>query len=245
MYNEILKMEKLYPNDTELGAKVRGYVNRTNERQTLTVLMCVHSFNATYDYFLHQALQSLEMQTYKDFKVLLILDGCWSNTITMVRNNTYKLKLEIVERPNKQGLAFAKNHGLSLIDTELVAYLDCDDYYLPEKLEKQINYFRNNDVDFLATETLLLNNNNFMVQSWELGTYETDKAIKQNIFQSNFLAHGTFMIKKKALDEIGGYNHVIGMEDWDLWKRAATANYKFHQLPERLYVFRMNTSVSR
>ena len=53
------------------------------------------------------------------------------------------------------------------------------------------------------------------------------------------------LIKMEALKELGYYNHVVGAEDWDLWKRAAKAGYKFHQLPERLYVWCAGSSVAR
>ena len=53
------------------------------------------------------------------------------------------------------------------------------------------------------------------------------------------------LIRKKCLDELKGYNDIRGMEDWDLWKRAMSKGYKFYQIPERLYLYRTNTSVIR
>jgi hypothetical protein len=53
------------------------------------------------------------------------------------------------------------------------------------------------------------------------------------------------LMRKKCLDELKGYNDIRGMEDWDLWKRAMSKGYKFYQIPERLYLYRTNTSVIR
>ena len=53
------------------------------------------------------------------------------------------------------------------------------------------------------------------------------------------------IIRKKCIDELGGYNNIKGMEDWDLWKRAIEKGYKFHQLQDRLYVYTIGTSVNR
>jgi len=47
---------------------------------TLTVLVCVHSTNDFYDNLLIESLKSLEKQTYKDFKTLIVLDQCWNKT---------------------------------------------------------------------------------------------------------------------------------------------------------------------
>ena len=65
------------------------------------------------------------------------------------------------------------------------------------------------------------------------------------IFSENILTHGSMMVKKKCLDSLGGYNDVRGMEDWDLWKRAINNNFIFHQLPNRLYIYTLNTSIER
>ena len=78
-----------------------------------------------------------------------------------------------------------------------------------------------------------------------VGQYETHEQIYNRIFQENVMTHGSMLIRKKALDELGGYNDVRGAEDWDLWKRAISAGYKFYQIQERLYMLTMGTSVAR
>ena len=53
---------------------------------TLTVLVCVHSKNEFYDNLLIESLKSLEKQTYKDFKTVIVLDECWGNTENRIKN---------------------------------------------------------------------------------------------------------------------------------------------------------------
>ena len=50
------------------------------KKYDVTVLICVHSTNYNYDFLLIKSLKSLENQTNKNFKTLLVLDGCWDNT---------------------------------------------------------------------------------------------------------------------------------------------------------------------
>ena len=50
------------------------------KKYDVTVLICVHSTNYNYDFLLMKSLKSLENQTYKNFKTLLVLDECWDNT---------------------------------------------------------------------------------------------------------------------------------------------------------------------
>jgi hypothetical protein len=53
------------------------------------------------------------------------------------------------------------------------------------------------------------------------------------------------MVKKTCLDGLGGYRDVKGVEDWDLWKRAIEMGFKFYQIQERLYIYRIGTSTIR
>ena len=124
---------------------------------TLTILICVHSTNEMYDILLNKSLISLVNQTYKKFKTIIVLDECWSKTKEMILSSNYDLDLTILTKDKKQGLAYAKNFGLQYVDTEWVGFLDSDDLYLPDKLEKQVNYIENNYVDFLGTKSWYIN----------------------------------------------------------------------------------------
>lgn len=213
---------------------------------TLTVLVCAHSTDDFYDNLLIESLKSLEKQTYKDFKTLIVLDQCWDKTESRIKNEI-TIEYTIVSKEVKEGLSFAKNYGLSKIDTDLVCFLDADDLYVEDKLEKQINYFNNNDVDFLGTHALnrYVGDNNFFNSCFSDNQYLEHDEIKNVIFLENVLTHGSMMVKKKVLDNLNGYNDIKGTEDWDLWKRAINKGYLFKQLPERIYVYTLNTSVDR
>jgi len=212
----------------------------------LTVLICVYSVNDYYDSLLIKSLKSLENQTYKNFKTLIILDECWDKTKKMIIDTNFDLDIEIQEKSNKSGLGDAKNFGLSFIETDLVAFLDGDDLYCYDKLEKQILFLKNdNSVDFLSTQSWTINRNdekNLIESCFLLGTNETHDEISKKIYQENMITHGSIMIKKRCLDELGGYRNIKGVEDWDLWKRAIETGFKFHQIQERLYIYRIGTS---
>jgi glycosyltransferase involved in cell wall biosynthesis len=213
---------------------------------TLTVLVCVHSTNDFYDNLLIESLKSLERQTYKNFETVIVLDECWVHTKIKIENEI-KLYCKILIREKKEGLSFAKNFGLSHINSDLVAFLDADDLYVEDKIEKQINFFRYNKVDFLGTHAFnrYVDRQHFFDSCFKINEYITNQQIKSVIEYQNVLTHGSMMIKKKALDDLNGYNNVKGAEDWDLWRRASNKEFIFFQLPERLYVYTLGTSVAR
>ena len=218
------------------------------KKYDVTVLICVHSTNYDHDFLLVKSLKSLENQTYKNFKTLLVLDECWDNTKKIITHTNFDLDIKIQEKNKKSGLGDAKNFGISFVKTDLVTFLDADDLYCKDKLEKQLEFFNNNDVDFLGTQSwnILKNEEQKLIEScFSLGTNETHEEISKNIYQENFLTHGSMMIKKTCLDELGGYRDIKGTEDWDLWKRAIEMGFKFYQLQERLYIYRIGTSTAR
>jgi glycosyltransferase involved in cell wall biosynthesis len=216
--------------------------------EKITVLICVHSNNDFHDELLNRSINSLVNQTYKDFKTLIVLDECWVKTKELVESKNYNLNIKIVEKEKKNGLSSAKNLGLNLIDTEWVSFLDADDLYIETKLEEQILFIENNHVDFLGTHAWNINRNddyNLFPSCFDNDSFISHEEIKNKIFYENILTHGSMMIRKKCLDELGGYQNVMGSEDWDLWKRAINKGYIFYQIPKRLYIYRLNTSVKR
>ena len=215
---------------------------------SLTVLICVHSKNDFHDSLFLKSLKSLEKQTFKNFKTLIVLDECWDKTEQRISNENLNLNLLIKKKNIKNGLSDAKNFGLSFVDTSLVAFLDADDLYIENKLEKQIDFFEKIGVDFLATQVWNINGideENIFESCFKIGENETHEQIKNKIFFENCLTHGSMMIKKTCLDELGGYRDIKGTEDWDLWRRAIEMGFKFYQIQERLYIYRIGTSTER
>ena len=220
-----------------------------NVMTKLSILICAHCPHTGYDDLLVKAISSIYEQSYKDYKLFIVLDACWGGTLSAIEN-IITTDTEIIVTDKQEGLARAKNIGLERINTEYVAFLDADDEYLPGKLEKQMNFVENNNVDFLGTlatvKDVRSGTPKFFPSCIPEGQYETHEQIYNRIFEENVMTHGSMLIRKKALDELGGYNDLrYSIEDWDLWKKAISSGYKFHQLQERLYLWTMGTSVAR
>ena len=228
----------------------------------ITVLICVHSSMEMHDVLLDMALQSLTEQTFKDFRVLIVADSC-KRAETYQIIDKYKDALDIsVLGHEKSGLANAKNFGIDRILTDWVAYLDADDMYLPDKLQKQIDFLSNHiEIDILGTHYFFVKHNmyydaenKFHIERgtlekscFEDNTYITHEEISNRIFEENVIGHGTVLMPTKIVKEIpyDTTDDWKGKEDWQLWKDCIKAGYKFANLPERLYVYSIGTSVAR
>ena len=219
------------------------------QTDTITVLVCVHSQDVEHDKLLQRALESLVRQTFDEFEVMVVLDECWPDTRRIVEKYMSVLDIRFFERPKKQGLAAAKNFGISRCKTDWVAYLDADDQYMDCKLEVQREWMLENPgADFCGTHNWCLLDGYIVPSCFRVIDNLTHEDIGRRLPTENIMCHGSLMIRKNAFDSLGGYSTdraFLGREDWELWVRAYNSGFRFANVPERLYVYSLGTSVPR
>lgn len=93
------------------------------------------------DRFVVQTLESVLNQTYRDYEIIVINDGSTDRTAEILQ--PYHNRIRYLEQAN-QGVATARNRGLALAQGELIAFLDQDDVWLPNKLALQVDCFDQN-----------------------------------------------------------------------------------------------------
>lgn len=215
----------------------------------ISVLVCVHSTDSFHDDLFHGALTSLYNQSFRDFETIIVLDECWEHTEEVISQFVNSLNITYWERPKKEGLAKAKNFGLEKCSGDWIAFLDADDEYLPCKLEWQRNFLINNPkIDVCGTLAWDRIASHMEPSCFKPGQYETHDQIQARLPRENVMCHGSLMIRRSALDHVGGYEtskETLGKEDWATWMRLMQEGFTFHNIPERLYVWTANTSVER
>jgi len=208
---------------------------------------------------LHRALESLEKQTFKNFGVIIVLNGCYTSYDSVIQSVNSTLDITWKTIDGKASGAIARNFGIQSSEKNLIAQLDADDQYHPKKLEKQITFFNNNpEYSFVGTLVSdYFGENDLRDSCFNPGQYQTHTQIARALYRENIMCHGSIMLKRKAFLDLGGYNEVYKpgatwdeygkpmWEDWDLWKRAIQKGYRFYNIPERLYYWSVDTSVER
>ena len=103
----------------------------------ISVLMGIYNCAST----LVEALDSLENQTYKDFKIILCDDGSKDNTLQVAQDYAKRFdNVIVIQNGRNKGLNYTLNHCLKYADTEYVARMDGDDISLPTRFEKEIAF---------------------------------------------------------------------------------------------------------
>ena len=98
--------------------------------------------------WLYDALESVFHQTYSNIEIILINDGSKEDIGDLIEH--YKDKITYLYQKN-QGVAVARNNGLKIAHGDYIAFLDSDDVWLPDKLEKQISFMEKIDAPWSHT----------------------------------------------------------------------------------------------
>jgi len=182
----------------------------------VTVLMPV------YNGELHvgEAIESVLVQSFADFELLIVNDGSTDGTGEIVGSYTDP-RVVIVENAENRGLGRSLNVGVGLARGELLARLDADDVSHPERLARQVALMDSQPlVAMVATWFTETNSEGRVVIR---GTPPADPtAMRWSLLFHCPIIHSTVMLRRSVFEDVGPYDESIRYaEDYDLWARIA------------------------
>lgn len=188
---------------------------------------------------IERSLQSIANQTYKDFEVIVVDNNCVDSTINIVKSFQNEIDVKIVECKTP-GIVPALNTGIKFSSGNWIARQDDDDFWYPEKLEKQMKFLKENpDVSIVGTQIRLLDINGNVEETGTFGnkirypTHSND--IKMLLLQGqNPLCHPSVVYSKRVVELLGGYEQLFPLaEDLQFWCKAIP-HFNFANLEETL-----------
>ena len=187
--------------------------------------------------FLSQSINSILNQTYKNFELIIINDGSTDNSKEICKYFSKKDNRIIFIDKDHEGLTKSLNKALKIAKGKYIARQDADDVSLPERFEKQINWFLKNERRVLCgTNCKILNNNNFYKNNKSLKF--TNSGIKKKLKYSNCFVHSTAMFLRNSSQKLGNYDENLEYaQDYDLWWKLATLG-EVGNLNEKLLILR-------
>jgi len=187
--------------------------------------------------YIQDCVSSVLAQTDPDFEVLVVDDGSTDDTAAQVKAVTDP-RIRLIQRPNG-GLAAARNTGIQAAQGELVAFLDADDRWCPEKLaahrqaldrhpEASVSYDWAAFIDAQGQRTGLC-----MAQSQIQLTHEA-------LLLKNYLGNGsTAVVRRAVLEQVGGFNENLKrLVDHELWVRLTYGGHHIQLIPAVLTEYR-------
>ena len=179
---------------------------------------------------LKRAIQSVLMQSYTPYEIIVIDDGSDDGTKEWLKDKYPNVKY--IYQMNS-GVSSARNKGIKFARGDWIALLDSDDEWLPSKLKDQANEIELNPAaKFLHTNEIWIRNGvrvNQMKKHKKYGGYIFEKCLDMCR-----ISPSSVLIKKDIFDEIGMFDETLKVcEDYDLWLRFAS-KYPVHFLDQPL-----------
>lgn len=185
--------------------------------------------------FLNIAIDSILLQTYKNFEFIIVDDGSTDHSGSII--NTYDDKrIKYIHQKNS-GQAAALNKGIGLAKGEYIARMDADDISYPTRLQKQVDFLKGNkNIGMVgAGHDFIDEDSGIFAQAYYL---DRNQDVKMEFLVRNPFAHGTVMIRRSVLNDVGGYDANEPIEDYELWWRVAQ-KYEVANIPEMLLGYRV------
>ncbi|WP_337137371.1 glycosyltransferase family 2 protein [Morganella morganii] len=151
-----------------------------------------------------RALNSIIAQTKKVDEIIIINDGSTDNSVTVINNFIDKYKTYNIRVINKEngGVSSARNVGILNAKNEIIAFLDCDDEWLENKLDIQLKHILNSD-------TVLVGGNHFEYPLKYISIKKADLVNEvnlKNLLFRNYFQPSTVMTKKSVCLKVGCFD---------------------------------------
>ena len=99
--------------------------------------------------FIAQTIDSVLAQSYVNWEMIIVDDNSQDQSIKIIKGFILKEdRIKLIQFGKNQGAAVARNKGIELAKGRFIAFLDSDDLWLPNKLEKQVQFMKDNSVSF-------------------------------------------------------------------------------------------------
>jgi len=189
--------------------------------------------------FLPDAIASVRAQTRGDWELLLVDDGSTDETPGVAARATADARIHYLRGPHRERSA-ARNRGVAAAGGDLVAFLDGDDLWRPEKLARQLDALeRTPHAGLCYTIARYVD-----AAGAPLPVRRPPAAVAGDVFpalvRANLMILSSVVVPRRVLDEVGGFDErlpALGCEDWDLWLRIAR-RFPVAVVPDELVAYR-------
>lgn len=197
------------------------------------VSVVIPAYNATW--CVARAIDSVLAQHYREFEILVVDDGSTDTTAQVVAS--YGAQVRLLQQPNG-GLSSARNLGMRHARGEWIAFLDADDWWLPEKLARQVACMREfPTLGFCSTATRVEDPQGRELHVWRCPTFMGSAL--ETIFRVNAAVAGSgssVLVRVEVLRTAGEFDTELrSLEDIDMWMRLSAIT-EYRCLPDVLSV---------
>ena len=179
---------------------------------------------------LGEAVESVLAQTSPDYELIVVDDGSTDETTQRLRD--YGAHITVLTQP-RRGVAAARNVGARAAAAKYLAFLDSDDLWHPNKLQRQLDFMESNTaVEICQTEEIWIRN------GVRVNPRRKHRKPSGDIFRASLdlclVSPSAVMMRRELFERVGGFDESLPVcEDYDLWLRISK-DIKVPLVPEAL-----------
>ncbi|MDN0015592.1 glycosyltransferase [Acinetobacter sp. VNH17] len=210
-----------------------------------SVLLSLY-FKESPQYFEQSLVSIWDSQTIKPDEIVLVLDGPIGGELTECVEYWQKKignTLKVVALPENLGLGKALNEGLKYCTNEWVFRMDTDDICIEDRFAKQVGFIE-------SYPNIVLFGGQILEFNQDISDAHVLKAVPENHNHIKVFAqkrcpfnHMTVAYQRDAIIKLGGYQHHLFMEDYNLWLRVIAAGYEVANLPDVILYARVGNGM--
>lgn len=188
--------------------------------------------------FIEETMDCVRAQTYPDWELLLVEDCSSDNTVTLIRQYMEKAqdpRIRLLRQPSNMGAARARNRGVKEANGRYIAYLDADDLWMPEKLEKELAFMKEKGAAFAFTGYEFADENG---KGMGKVVHVPAKLTYRQALSNTTIFTTTVMFDLERLSREQLEMPVIKSEDTALWFRVLRSGVTAYGLDENLVKYR-------
>ena len=166
--------------------------------------------NYNNEQFLKKSINSVIKQSFKNWKIYIVDDNSTDNSRDILKKYRKNKKIKFFFLKKNMGPSYCRNYAISKSKSELIAFLDSDDFWSKEKLKKQINFMKKYNLSFTFTDYIPF----FSKSGKYLRATNLDKTFNFNQFIHNSSIGTSTMIIKRSIIKNIRFKKTNIMEDY-------------------------------
>lgn len=195
------------------------------------VSVVIPTFNRAHKVL--RAISSVLYQTFTDYEIIVVDDG--STDGTKIATSQFEKAITYLAHPSNLGVSAARNTGILKSNAPFIAFLDSDDYWLPEKLSAQMEFFN------YTPQALVCQTDEIWIRKGRrVNPKKKHRKTSGDIFERSLklclVSPSAVMLKRSLVEEVGVFDEDLpACEDYDLWLRIA-CHHPIYLIPKLLVV---------
>lgn len=191
--------------------------------------------------WLRKSIESILNQTYKNIEFIIVLDN--PNNITIFNVIKYYLQKDnriiFIKNNINIGLTKSLNKAIKVSKGDYIARMDADDISVIDRLEKQLDYIKNNNgIELVASNITYINEDDKRLKSTNYKNLDSDE-YRSLILDYDPFPHPTWMFKVDILKRLSCYRDFNSSEDYDFLCRAMFYGVKCNVMEDTLLLYRV------